>query len=247
MIKDYIAVDVETTGLNPARDRLLEIGAARIVEGKVEETYQTFIDAGVEVPVRITGLTGITDEMRLSGKRPEQAIPEFLEFCKELPILGHNVSFDFGFLKQAAMNQGLDFEREALDTLKIARRLLPELPSRRLPDLCAYYQVDPGNSHRALDDALSAHFLLWRMWEAFGETSPEEFVLHPLVYSAKKQSPIAKSQKAYLNDLLKYHRIETNIRIEDMTRSEASRMIDKIIFQYGRIPGRERKEREKEA
>ncbi len=146
MIRDYIAVDVETTGLNPARDRLLEIGAARILNGKVEETYQTFIDAGVEVPERITELTGITDEMRLSGKRPEQAIPEFLEFCGELPILGHNVSFDFGFLKQAAVNQGLTFEREALDTLKIARKLLPDLPSRRLPDLCAYYQVDPGNS-----------------------------------------------------------------------------------------------------
>ena len=245
MIRDYIVVDVETTGLNPARDRLLEIGAARILNGKVEETYQTFIDAGVEVPERITELTGITDEMRLSGKRPEQAIPEFLEFCGELPILGHNVSFDFGFLKQAAVNQGLIFEREALDTLKIARKLLPDLPSRRLPDLCAYYQVDPGNSHRALDDALSTHFLLWHMWEAFKETAPEEFTLYPLVYSAKKQSPIAKSQKAYLNDLLKYHRIETNIRIEDMTRSEASRMIDKIILQYGRIPGRERKEREK--
>ena len=68
MIRDYIAVDVETTGLNPARDRLLEIGAARILNGKVEETYQTFIDAGVEVPERITELTGITDEMRLSGK-----------------------------------------------------------------------------------------------------------------------------------------------------------------------------------
>ena len=238
MIRDYIAVDVETTGLNPARDRLLEIGAARILNGKVEATYQTFIDAGVEVPERITELTGITDEMRLSGKRPEQAIPEFLEFCGELPILGHNVSFDFGFLKQAAVNQGLTFEREALDTLKIARKLLPDLLSRRLPDLCAY-------SHRALDDALSTHFLLWHMWEAFKETAPEEFTLYPLVYSAKKQSPIAKSQKAYLNDLLKYHRIEMNIRIEDMTRSEASRMIDKIILQYGRIPGRERKEREK--
>ena len=184
MIRDYIAVDVETTGLNPARDRLLEIGAARILNGKVEATYQTFIDAGVEVPERITELTGITDEMRLSGKRPEQAIPEFLEFCGELPILGHNVSFDFGFLKQAAVNQGLTFEREALDTLKIARKLLPDLLSRRLPDLCAYYQVDPGNSHRALDDALSTHFLLWHMWEAFMETAPEEFTLYPLVYSA---------------------------------------------------------------
>lgn len=75
MIRDYIAVDVETTGLNPARDRLLEIGAARILNGKVEETYQTFIDAGVEVPERITELTGITDEMRLSDNATRAGNP----------------------------------------------------------------------------------------------------------------------------------------------------------------------------
>ena len=93
---------------------------------------------------------------------------------------------------------GSDFEREALDTLKIARKLLPDLLSRRLPDLCAYYQGRSRQFPPALDDALSTHFLLWHMWEAFKETAPEEFTLYPLVYSAKKQSPIAKSQKAYL-------------------------------------------------
>ena len=70
----------------------------------------------------------------------------------------------------------------------------------------------------------------------FGETEPEAFAARPLQYSAKKQSPITDSQKGYLNDLLKYHRIDTNIRIEDMTKSEASRMIDKIILNYGRMP-----------
>lgn len=101
--------------------------------------------------------------------------------------------------------------------------------------MCAHYMVDPGNSHRALDDALASHRVLWKMWEEFGEKDPEAFSLHPLVYSARKHSPITNSQKGYLNDLLKYHRIETNVRIEDMTKSEASRMIDQIILQYGKI------------
>ncbi|MBS6397931.1 MAG: 3'-5' exonuclease [Clostridiales bacterium] len=235
MIYDYVTLDVETTGLNPARDKVLEIGAAKVQGGKVAETYGTLIDTGVPIPWRIQELTGITDEMQKTGKKGEDAIRELVEFCGELPILGHNVQFDYGFLKQAAVNQGLAFEKEALDTLKIARRVLPDIPSRTLTAMCAHYQVDPGSSHRALDDALSAHEILWKLWEEFGEQDPEAFLLRKLTYAAKKQSPITNSQKGYLNDLLKYHRIETNIRIEDMTKSEASRMIDQIILQYGRI------------
>lgn len=235
MIYDYIALDVETTGLNPARDKLLEIGAARIEGGEVRETYSTLIDTGAPIPARIQELTGITDAMQRTGKKAEAAIREFLEFCGEWPVLGHNVQFDFGFLKQGAVNCGLTFEKEALDTLKIARRVLPDIPSRTLSAMCAYYSIDPGNSHRALSDALAAHEVLKKLWNEFGETDPGAFALHPLAYSAKKQSPITNSQKGYLNDLLKYHRIETNIRIEDMTKSEASRMIDGIILQYGRI------------
>jgi len=242
MIYDYIALDVETTGLTPARDKVLEIGAARIRAGKVCETYNTLINTGVPIPERIQQLTGITEEMQRSGKKAAQAFPEFVEFCGDLPVLGHNVQFDFGFLKQGAVNLGLTFEKEALDTLKIARRVLPDIPSRTLPAMCAHYQVDPGNSHRALDDALAAHEVLWKMWEEFKETDPGAFSLHKLVYTAKKQSPITNSQKGYLNDLLKYHRIETNIRIEDMTKSEASRMIDHIILQYGKITRQNRKD-----
>lgn len=235
MIYDYTALDIETTGLNPARDRILEIGAARIENGKITGTYETLICTGMPVPARIQELTGITDEMQKEGKKIEQAIREFTEFCGELPVLGHNVQFDFGFLKQAAVNQGLDFEKEALDTLKIARKVLPDLPSRTLSAMCAHYKVDPGKSHRALDDALASHEILWKLWEEFGETLPEAFSLRRLTYSAKKQSGITNSQKGYLNDLLKYHKIETDICIDNMTKSEASRMIDQIILQHGRI------------
>lgn len=235
MIYDYIAVDVETTGLDPVKDRVLEIGAAKVRDGKVQETYSTIINTGTPIPLRIQQLTGITEEMQRMGRKAELVFPEFLEFCKDLPILGHNVQFDFGFLKQTAVDQGLGFEKEALDTLKIARKLLPDIPSRTLSAMCAHYRVDPGNSHRALDDALAAHQILWKLWKEFGEAFPEAFCLHKLVYTAKKQSPITKSQKGYLNDLLKYHRIETNICIESLTKSEASRMIDHIILQYGRI------------
>lgn len=243
MIQDYIALDVETTGLSPAKDRVLEIGAAKIKGGKVSGTYGTLINTGVPIPMRIQMLTGITDKMQSTGKKAEQAFPEFVEFCGDLPVLGHNVAFDFGFLKQGAMNLGLTFEKEALDTLAIARKVLPTLPSRSLPAMCEHYGVNPGHSHRALDDALAAHKVLLKLWEEFGESCPEAFSLKKLTYEARKQSPITNSQKGYLNDLLKYHKIETNIRVEELTKSEASRMIDRIILQYGRIMRQGRTER----
>lgn len=141
MINEYIALDVETTGLNPARDKLLEIGAVRVQNGVICATYVTLVDGGTEVPERIEELTGITDAMRRTGKKTAEAIREFLEFRGSLPVVGHNVSFDYGFLKQAAINEGCAFETEALDTLKIARRVLPGLPSRALTAMCAYYQL----------------------------------------------------------------------------------------------------------
>ncbi len=235
MITNYVALDVETTGLYPSKDKVLEMGAVKVLEGEIVSTYSTLIDTGIPIPLKIQELTGITNEMQREGKKIEEAIRELLVFCEDLPILGHNIQFDFSFLKQTAVDQGLVFEREALDTLKIARKVMPELPSRTLVAMCEHYQIDAGNSHRALDDALSAHKLLWKLWEEFREKDPEAFSLKKMEYSAKKHSPITNSQKGYLNDLLKYHKIESDIHLEDLTKSEASRMIDHIILQYGKI------------
>lgn len=235
MINDYVAVDVETTGLSPERDRLLEIGAVLVRGGNVVRTYGTLIDTGMPVPPRIQELTGITDEMRKSGKPVAEALRGFLEFRGALPIVGHNIPFDFGFLKQAAAGEGLPFEAEALDTLKIARRTLPSVPSRSLSAMCAYYRIRPGHAHRAQDDAMAAHELLQKLWEEAGERDPEAFCLQKMFYMVKKQSPITNRQKGYLNDLLKYHKIKADVCIDDMTKSEASRMIDRILLEYGRI------------
>lgn len=234
----YVALDVETTGLDPAKNRLLEIGAVKVEDGKIIGSYGTLIDTGIPIPYRIRELTGITDEMQREGKSLDTAMRELVKFCEGYPILGHNVQFDYGFLKQGAVQCGLRFEKDGIDTLKIARKVLPGMKSRTLPAMCAYYRVDPGNSHRALDDARSAHEIFQKMQTEFGEAFPQAFLFQKMMYSAKKESPITNSQKGYLNDLLKYHKIELNIRVEDMTKSEASRMIDGIILQYGRIGSR---------
>ncbi len=235
----YIALDLETTGLSPVRDQILEIGAARVECGEVTDTYETLVDTGIEIPERITALTGITREMVSGGPDMKEAVEGFLAFCGGCDVLlGHNLPFDYGFMKQTVQRLGGSYERRGLDTLGISRLLLPELPSRSLDQLAAHYGISQEHHHRALDDALTAARIYERLWEEFGGRRPELFLPSALQFRAKRESPITISQKGYLRDLLKYHRIESNVKIDTLTKSEASRMIDGIILRYGKMTRR---------
>ena len=101
--------------------------------------------------------------------------------------------------------------------------------------MAAHYGIPQEQHHRALDDALTAARLYERLVEEFGEKRPDLFEASPLVFKVKKEGPIKNSQKVYLRDLLKYHRIESNVKIEMLTKSEASRMIDGIISRHGKM------------
>lgn len=234
-MKSCIVLDLETTGLQPRTDRILEIGALKIEDGQETDSYHVLINPQMQIPYRIQELTGISQAMAEAGGDPEEALRGFLDFCGELPLLGHNIMFDYSFVKHKAVNLGLTFEKEAVDTLKIARKVLPDLASRSLAALCRHYRIDQGNAHRALDDTKSTWQLYQCLERDFFKGRPEIFKPQKLVCAVKKQGPITFSQKVYLNDLLRYHRIETDVKIDSLTKSEASRMIDKIILNYGRI------------
>ena len=235
MISSFVALDLETTGLNPATDRILEIGAVKIIDGRETEVLSTLVDPGRQVSERITQFTGITNEMALGGMEYTQAVARLVDFCEDLPLLGHNVIFDYSFVKRAAVNQKLTFEKTGVDTLKIARTLLPDLAHRTLEYLCAYYGIGEDTHHRATEDARSAICLYERLRQEFPEEKEELFAPGALIYQVKKQSPITPAQKGYLNDLVKYHKIELPIRIESLTKNEASRIIDQIILEHGHI------------
>ncbi len=234
-MKEYIVVDVETTGLRPKRDRLLEIGAWKVKEGRFTDSFHCLVDPAMKIPERITELTGITDEMVAGQKRIDQVIREFVEFAGELPLVGHHLIFDYAFLKSAAVNHNLSFERKGVDTLKISRQVLAELPSRKLGDLCTYFGIPQERAHRADEDARVTALLYEILKERYQEQAPELFLPVPLEYKMKKQSPITKAQKVYLNDLLKYHTMTLDMQIDSLSKSEASRLIDGIILQHGRI------------
>ncbi len=130
---------------------------------------------------------------------------------------------------------GAEFERTGIDTLKIARKFMEEPKKKSLESLCGYYGIEREHCHRAYDDAIAASRLYGFLKKDFYLVSPAAFAPAPLYCQVKKDSPITKSQKVYLNDLIKYHRIEPDVSIDNLTKSEASRMIDTIIRDYGRI------------
>lgn len=235
MQNSYVALDLETTGLRPKYDRILEIGAVRVEDGVETETYTALIDSGIPIPESVTELTGITQEMAAGGPGLREAVEGFLAFAGTDVLVGHNLLFDYSFMKRNVINLGGDFERRGLDTLAISRACLPKVQGKALDKLAAYFGIEPGRHHRALDDALTASRIYEKLKEQFGEEKPALFEAVPLLFKIKKEGPITNSQKVYLRDLIKYHRIESNVKIEELTMSEASRMIDAILLRYGRI------------
>ena len=222
MINTFVALDIETTGLNPAEDKIIEIGMAKISDGEIVDSYSTLVNPGIRISERITMITGITDDM-VEGK--PAIISDIVDFTKDMPILGHNVIFDYSFIKKAAVNSGLDFKKSGIDTLKLSRRLLPEVPHKTLEYLCGYFGIDAGNSHRAYDDALSA----MKLYEKLHQIKPDDTGFDELIelnYSAKKDSPITAAQRK--------HGLEPVEDIDALTKSRASKLIDNIISNYGK-------------
>lgn len=234
MTDSYISIDLETTGLNPKLDKIMEIGAVKVIGGQHQETFCTFINPGRKLEERIAQLTGIRQEQLEGAPSIEEALPCLLEFLGDLPLVGHRILFDYSFLKKAAANQKLSFEKEAIDTLKIARRFLMGLEHRTLGYLCKYYEI-PHHAHRALDDAIAASSLYQILTRQFYEDEDNLFQPTKLVYKVKRDTPVTKAQKERLYRLAQQHKLILDVDVEKLTRSEASRITDKILSACGRI------------
>ncbi len=235
MIKDYVCVDLETSGIRAKWDRIIEIGAVKVRDGKVVDTFSQLIYPGVNVSSRITDLTGITNEMLEGKPLIEQVLPKFIEFVGDDVLLGHNVTFDYNFLNQNAINLKMTFEKKGIDTLRIARKTLKGLESRGLEYLCNYFGIKDENHHRAFNDANVTSQLYLILLDKYSEDYPDCFEPKEFKSQAKKMVPITDKQKNYLNDLLHRYGIVPDFDINQLTKNEASRKIDKIIAEKGRI------------
>lgn len=235
----YIAVDIETSGLSPIKDKIIEIGASLYVDGEVQKTFSSLVKPQLaSLPERITELTGITEEMLADAPLESEVMQQFLEFAGEedIPLLGHNVLFDYSFLKVAAGRLGREFGRNGFDTLRLARLCHPELPSKTLAAMCEYYHIENEHAHRAYEDAIAAAELFEKLKSEFLEKYPKEFESETLIYKEKKQEPITPKQVRFLKAIIEYHHLELTPDYESMTKSEASRLVDTLLAKHGRIP-----------
>ncbi|MGI6030538.1 MAG: PolC-type DNA polymerase III [Eubacteriales bacterium] len=173
---EFIMFDLETTGLNPNLCAITEIGAVRVKNGEVVEEFDTFVDPEMPIPPEITKLTGISDEMVQGAPKVRQAIEMFYDFCGDAPLVAHNSPFDAGFMKVHSRRVGLDFPYTCLDTVALAKFLLPNQKKYKLDILAKELKLPPFNHHRACDDSR----VLAGIFHAFVDMLDKEHNIHTL-------------------------------------------------------------------
>lgn len=159
---EIIAIDLETTGLDPYTDSIIEIGAVRFKEGEIIDTYSTLIDPGIPIPPRISALTGINDDDVTGAPQISDVIHDLRAFIGNTPLLGHRINFDASFLQPFSVG----LTNVLIDTYELASFLLPTAPRYNLTSLTEQLGLsDLTNAHRALDDAIATCNLYWALWQ----------------------------------------------------------------------------------
>ena len=167
--EEYVAFDLETTGLSSLHDTIIEIGAAIMKGNEVLSTFQTFVDPHRPLQPKIVDLTGINDQMLAGQPDISEALPKFLEYVGSRPLCAHNADFDIGFVTAACERLGLPFHPTYVDTLILAQNLMPELGKYKLNIVADALSLPDFNHHRASDDAITCGYLLMRFFKMMQE------------------------------------------------------------------------------
>lgn len=235
--KDYVVIDIETTGLSADYDSIIELAALKVVNNEISETFSSLVNPRFKIDPFITELTGITNEMLKSAETIKKVLPKFIDFIGDSKIVGHNVNFDINFIYDnciEVMNKPL--RNDFIDTMRIARKVLRELPHHRLSDLASYYNVSYEGAHRALTDCKITQDCFQKLQETILTKfeSLDDFVKYA---TTKKRYPInideIKSEKENFDEthpLFGKHCCFTGT-LERMVRKDAMQ----IVVDFGGI------------
>ncbi|MCI9072131.1 MAG: PolC-type DNA polymerase III [Lachnospiraceae bacterium] len=158
---DFVVFDIETTGFSPVNNRIIEIGAVKVQRGEIRERFSSFVNPDVPIPFEIEKLTGINDSMVMEAPMIQEVLPRFLEFCEGCVLVAHNASFDMSFIMENCRRQGYSDRFTYVDTVGIARILLPGQAKHTLDAVAKTLGVSLENHHRAVDDAeATAHIFV---------------------------------------------------------------------------------------
>ena len=149
----FICFDIETTGLSPARDKITEIGAVKVENGVITDTFSTFANPEMPIPQKITQLTGITDDMVKDAPSQSEAVGAFLEFAGDNVLVAHNAPFDTSFIAKACEDMGREYNYTSIDTVAISRAILTDIKNCKLDTVAKFLRLGDFNHHRATDDA----------------------------------------------------------------------------------------------
>ncbi len=163
--QEYVAFDLETTGLSSKHDRIIEIGAVIMKDGKEIDRFQTFVDPQRMLEQKIIDLTGITDQMLVGAPKIEEVLPKFLEFVGDRVLVAHNADFDTGFIRAACKAQGIPYTFTSADTLILAQNMMPQLGKFKLDVVSNALSLPDFNHHRAADDAVTCGLIMAKFLE----------------------------------------------------------------------------------
>lgn len=190
-----VVFDIETTGFSNKNDKIIEIGAVKVVDGEITEKFSTFVNPQVPIPFEIEKLTSITDEMVMDADTIDVILPQFLKFCEGCIMVAHNARFDTGFIAKNAKDLGLSADYTIVDTVGLARVLLPELHNFKLDTVAKELSVSLENHHRAVDDAgctAEIYVKFLKMMEELGYET-----LHDINERAEIAPEIIKKMRPY--------------------------------------------------
>ena len=150
---EYVVFDIETTGFSSKNDKIIEIGAVKLKDGEIVDSFSTFVDPKVNIPYKITELTSITQNMVNGQPTIDEVLPKFMEFVGDSVLVAHNAAFDVGFIKKNLMDMGKTLKNPVMDTVPLARYLYPDLKKVKLNLVAKHLGISLENHHRAVDDA----------------------------------------------------------------------------------------------
>lgn len=194
-ISDYVVFDLETTGIRPDTDEIIEISAIRVRDHKAVDEYSTLVNPGMHIPAAASRVNHITDDMVAEAPELAEALGDFLEFVGNDILVGHNIhSFDLNFICQGALRIfGAEVDNDYIDTLYMARQCLPELSHHKLSDVAAYFHISTKGAHRALADCAMNQ----KCYEEMGKIFRQKQKTQPEVLCPKCGSEMVKRKGMY--------------------------------------------------
>ncbi|MDD3335082.1 MAG: PolC-type DNA polymerase III [Eubacteriales bacterium] len=238
IFEPIVVLDFETTGLSPAVDRIIEVGAVKLENGQITGELSILCDPGIPLKPKITEITGITDLMLRGKESPAEAVEKLLAFIGDAAVAAHNASFDIGMLDAECNRMGISFHAPVLDTLTFARRIYPTLKSYRLGAVCRFLGVSLKNAHRAVHDAAATAQCLQKMLVASKDKGAER--LNDIDRAIEGRSMgeshhiilLCKSQKGMqnLNHLISDSNVDYFYRHPNMPRFDIEKYREGLII-----------------